>query len=592
MSLIRTRKLMLFMMSFAALVLLTPNLASARPAVQQDNSTDSAVEGNSYTSPAFGYAVTWNRDWSVSDEQNDADYNKLVLDNGTATVYFEGIVDPSDLDTCVQQLVSSLEKTEGVSKVAQMENSDGPIGGSEAGSSWAVYTLTYTNGTGDSIDFAEYIDCRPIVEGQSLLVITMLVPAADLQSQIDPLSELLSGLSMDGSSGPSDNGDNTGDTGTSTTAPSDKELENFVQISARDIDEFWTREFPLIANGKAYKAPADVVAFSDSVDTDCGAVKVGEVGPFYCPGDSTVYYDLAFGQYQVETFGSTSVIAVAMAHEIGHHIQNLMQWKECEATPCLDPTQMTSQEFELQADCFAGAWVADAETRGRLGSFDVETNIAQFALFLGDEGVGNTADAGAHGKGARRVYEFLNGYYNGVLECLTLSAASDPTRNGGATNNGAEPTEEATEEATAEATEETGSATSAQIGDDFDISFKDSAVTMNVTSTETTDSLGAGIDAKGTYLIVYFSLSRDAATAGPFPYSNFVVTDSDGNEYEFDADATDALLKTSDTLPDGIEQEIESGTTYNLAIVFDVDVNASGFTFSDTLGNVEVELDI
>ena len=92
----------------------------------------------------------------------------------------------------------------------------------------------------------------------------MLVPAEDLDSQIDPLSELLQGLSMDGSTGPSDGGDtgdtgdNTGDSG-STETPSEDELANFVQVSAGDIDDFWTREFPLISNGEAYTPPADVM---------------------------------------------------------------------------------------------------------------------------------------------------------------------------------------------------------------------------------------------------------------------------------------------------------------------------------------------
>lgn len=583
MLLARTRKLMLFVMSFAALMLVMPNFAAAQPFALQEEESVSAVEGNSYTSPSFGYAITWNRDWSVSDEENTADYNKLVLENGVATVYLEGVADSSDVDTCVQTLVANLKETEGVSRVRQLKENGEPVGGTAPGQAWAVYTLTYTGSDGSKVDFAEYIDCRSIVEGESLLVITMLTPVDDLESQIEPLNTLLEGLSLDGSTG-TDNGDN-GDSDDNGDVVATGDLVDFIMLSAADIDDFWEREFPLLSGGKAYEPPASVIPFDQAIDTDCGTANVGEIGPFYCPPDQTIYYDLAYGESQVETFGSTSVVAVAMAHEVGHHIQNLMEWEECTATPCLDPTQMTSQEIELQADCFAGAWVADAETRERMGSFDVETNIAQFAFYLGDESGGGTADPGVHGEGARRVYLFLTGYYNGVLECLKVSSATDPARAGG----DSEPADETAANPTKEPTSEPDSAL-IQIGDTFEVQFKAATVTMNVTSTETATSLGGDFDAKGAYLVIYFSVASDAPA--PFPYDDFIVTDSDGIEYDVDADATDALLKTSDSLPDGIAQELDPGTTYNLAIIFDVAADASGFVFGTTDGETRVELDI
>lgn len=582
---------------------------SGAAAFQSDDSegAESGVEGNSYTSPAFGYSITWDRDWEVTDEQNDAEYNKIVLANAAQSVYFEGVVDSSDLDSCVEQIIQNVTDEDGVSDVEQREDSDGPIGGSEDGRSWAVYNLTFTGSNGDPINFVEYVDCRPIVEGESLLVISSIIPEEQYDDEIVALESLLEGLSLDGSTSPSDGNDTGDDSG---DVPAGGDLGEFVIKSGEDIDTFWRAEFPVISDGDEYTPPTDVIPFDDAVDTDCGTANVGEIGPFYCPVDSTVYYDLAFAELQVNEFKSNSVIAVAMAHEVGHHIQNLMGWAECEATPCLDPTQMTSQEFELQADCFAGAWVADAETRGRLGSFDVETNITQFALLLGDEGIGNTADPGAHGKAASRVYWFLSGYFFGVDECLTVSAATDPARNGqGGTSEPdrtptaeateeptddptEEPTDEPTEEPTDEPTEESNgnSGGTIAVGDEFDIDIRSSSYKMTVTGSETATDFGGDAKAQGQFLIVYFSIDRTAGNAGPFRYSAFTVKDADGNEYEVDEAATDELLKTADTLPDGVDQDIEEGTTYNLAFVFDVDAEATGFVLADANGDVEVEL--
>jgi len=363
------RGLALMFAAVAALIAPALNSAFASPLVQNDttgNST-SAVEGNSYTSPSFGYTISWGHEWSVTDEQNDADYNKLVVNNGDTSVYFEGVKDSGTLDDCVSTLVDNLSSTKGASKVAQLEDANGPIGGSEDSRSWTVYGFTFTDTDGTKGDYAEYIDCRPISSGESILVISAIFSQDDLDAQMSAIADLLTGLSLTGdTNGPGSDATETPvpENGSMTNA----ELSDWVDVSASDVDDFWTREFPLISGGKKFSPLPKVESFDSSTSTGCGDVSVGDVGPFYCPADMTVYYDLEFGQVQIDNFGSPSVIAVTMAHEIGHHIENLMGWDECTKTPCLDPHQMTSQEFELLADCFAGAWMADAETRGRMGS--------------------------------------------------------------------------------------------------------------------------------------------------------------------------------------------------------------------------------
>ena len=591
----RFRFTSLLILVMFALSLFSAGGVRARPlALQSDDKSKTAVDGNSYTSPTFGYSVAWDSNWTVTNEVDDSDYNQLSLTNDISTVYFEGIVNDSDLKSCIDAMVGVLEGIDGVSNVQPLENDEGPIAGSESDQEWAIFTLSLESDS-DTFELAYYIDCRPIVEGESLLVISMETALDDLESQADALDELLAGVAIDGSTGSSgDDGNNVPDDNGSGSDTAD-----FIAISGDDIDAFWQREFPKISGGKAYVAPAEVISFDQTVETDCGTASPMEIGPFYCPPSQKIYYDLEFAAFQLDIYKTQSVIAVTMAHEWGHHIQNLMDWAECNQTPCLNPSEMTSQEFELQADCFAGAWIADAEGRGRLGGTDVETNITQFAQLLGDEGIGNTADPGAHGKGARRVYQMLTGYYEGVTTCLEISAATDPARNGGAnansnssSNGTAEPTPEVTAEATEEATAEAGNTDLIAIGDEFTIELPNASLAMTVTDVDTAGDLGGGREADGQFVVVYFSLDREAEAAGPFPYDSFILVDNDGNEYDADVRNTDAYLKTSSDFPDGTDQEIESGTTYNLAIVFDVPTDTSGFIFGTADGDFQVDLEI
>ena len=193
----------------------------------------------------------------------------------------------------------------------------------------------------------------------------------------------------------------------------------------------------------------------------------------------------------------------------------------------------------------------------------------------------------------------MTGYYEGVTACLKISAATDPARNGGANANStssgngtAEPTPEVTVEATEEATAEAGNTDLIAVGDEFTIDLPNASLAITVTDAEIASDLGGNREADGQFVVVYFSLDREAEAAGPFPYDSFILIDNDGNEYDADVRNSDAYLKTSSDFPDGTDQEIESGTTYNLAIVFDVPTDTSGFIFSTADGDFQVDLEI
>ena len=127
--------------------------------------------------------------------------------------------------------------------------------------------------------------------------------------------------------------------------------------TAQSLDAVWKTQLSTQNTGVTYELP-DFQIFSDSVSTACGSA-TSAVGPFYCPGDSTVYLDLGFFNDMVSQYGaSDSVLAqeYVVAHEWGHHIQNL------QGVFRVHDTRETGAHgagvrSELQADCYAGVWM-------------------------------------------------------------------------------------------------------------------------------------------------------------------------------------------------------------------------------------------
>ena len=142
-----------------------------------------------------------------------------------------------------------------------------------------------------------------------------------------------------------------------TGADANERVECRMVATAQSLDEVWKTQLADQGTGVAYKLP-DFQIFSDSVSTACGSA-TSAVGPFYCPGDSTVYLDLGFFNDMVTQYGaSDSVLAqeYVVAHEWGHHIQNLQGVFRTYNTRETG-SQGAGVRSELQADCYAGVWM-------------------------------------------------------------------------------------------------------------------------------------------------------------------------------------------------------------------------------------------
>ena len=131
----------------------------------------------------------------------------------------------------------------------------------------------------------------------------------------------------------------------------------------KDTETFWTNYFQ--QHGKSY-TPTTLVLYAGQTDSGCGTAD-SSAGPFYCPDDKKVYLDLSFYQQLRQQFGAPGDFAQAyvIAHEVGHHVQDLLgilpKFNQARQSMTQDQANAYSVQIELQADCFAGMW-AKGET--------------------------------------------------------------------------------------------------------------------------------------------------------------------------------------------------------------------------------------
>jgi predicted metalloprotease len=204
-------------------------------------------------------------------------------------------------------------------------------------------------------------------------------------------------------------------------------------IKVYDVaDDVWSEEFA--RRGLPYQAPR-LAFFTAAAATGCGRAS-SAVGPFYCPADQEIYFDLNFLDRLQQQFGAPGEFAQAYiaAHEFGHHLQTLLgiEQRVREAqTSNPDAAGRYSVALELQADCFAGIWAKLADERAEGGIALTQDNIAEAvnaAEAVGDDRIQQQVqgrvdpETWTHGSAAQRHQWFVTGYRSGDLDaCDTFT---------------------------------------------------------------------------------------------------------------------------------------------------------------------------
>ena len=192
----------------------------------------------------------------------------------------------------------------------------------------------------------------------------------------------------------------------------------FVSVVLAETESTWGRIFA--QSGYRYRPPT-LVLFTDAVDSACGFGS-SAVGPFYCPADEKLYIDLGFFDELRQRFGAPGDFAQAyvVAHEVGHHVQNLLGIQERAGA------NAQSVRLELQADCLAGIWGHFANRSDLLEPGDIEEGL-RAAAAIGDDRIQRMSrvrvspESWTHGSSAQRVAAFQQGLEAGSISTCGIS---------------------------------------------------------------------------------------------------------------------------------------------------------------------------
>ena len=219
---------------------------------------------------------------------------------------------------------------------------------------------------------------------------------------------------------------------TAPRPPAEDKTARFVSRVLASTEDSWTAIFQ--AAGQRY-APPRLVLFTDAVPTACGTGEAA-MGPFYCPGDRKVYIDLSFFKELETRFEAPGEFAEAyvIAHEVGHHVQNLLgiseRVQQARQRAGEAEANALSVRLELQADCLAGVWGYHAENLQQvLEPGDLEAALTAAAA-IGDDRLQHEAqgrvvpESFTHGSSAQRVRWFRQGFEHGDMKrCDTFKTA-------------------------------------------------------------------------------------------------------------------------------------------------------------------------
>lgn len=210
----------------------------------------------------------------------------------------------------------------------------------------------------------------------------------------------------------------------------DDKRAGFVKVVLADTEDVWEKIFSDM--GRQYQQPT-LVLFRGTTQSGCGGAS-SQTGPFYCPADGDIYIDLSFAEELNTRFGASGdfPIAYVIAHEVGHHVQNLLGLSErmqrMRGQVSETEYNQYSVKMELQADFYAGLWAHyDQKMKNVIEQKDIEEALTAAAA-IGDDRITQgrvSPDAFTHGTSAQRMYWFKKGFTTGDIKQGNTFEASE-----------------------------------------------------------------------------------------------------------------------------------------------------------------------
>jgi predicted metalloprotease len=209
----------------------------------------------------------------------------------------------------------------------------------------------------------------------------------------------------------------------------EKPLVDFISFVLDDTQKTWAEILPQQSNRQYHKAK--LVLFRNYTQSGCGNAE-SATGPFYCPSDQKVYIDLGFYDELKQRFGAPGQFAQAyvLAHEVGHHVQNILGIERQAEQGSRQGANSSSVKLELQADCFAGVWAHSTQQRGMLEQGDIQSALGAAAA-VGDDRLQKMStghispDSFTHGTSQERQKWFTAGFNSGNISSCNTFGTND-----------------------------------------------------------------------------------------------------------------------------------------------------------------------
>ena len=382
---------------FLALSLVLVLLVCRFPAVAAQSDTDSSIDGNTYTSPSFGYAVTWDGTiWTPSAEYSQFGYDLLNLESAGPTLSIEGMYGyKGSPGTCLTSERATVAAGLGLSDLAPVTGTNGnPLETIADGGAQGIYIIPVSS-TDETPASLLFLDCQVGVRYLSVILTTAYLDPANMQDEGAAVLKVVQGITF--------------------SPPVDMNaFDAQIQADLADLDAYWSEIYPAYADNYVFP---ELDTYSQGEVYHCKIDYTTDTDAFYCPENGTLLYDadsIALYELKYGVFAADMLIG----HEFGHHIQALLYLSNCIDIEC--PARET-QTIELQANCFAGAWMQDAVARGYFDSSMEPRLLDSVQAAQGDTSADDLAVGGSgdHGTPEERVAWFMTGYEGGPDACLS-----------------------------------------------------------------------------------------------------------------------------------------------------------------------------
>jgi endonuclease YncB( thermonuclease family) len=183
----------------APAILLTIALAASSLLVRTPSPSAAQEAGNHYVSGTYGFRVTWDdRIWFVIDQGIEDEWDQIVLSDGITYVFisagfgYDGLAEP-----CVDDAAEAMARTPGIDGLTPLVGDDGePVRGEERDRAFGTYSYTYTYAGGETVEFIRYVECRPLIQGESVVAIDVVAPAQQYDNEFPLAQELLANLTL------------------------------------------------------------------------------------------------------------------------------------------------------------------------------------------------------------------------------------------------------------------------------------------------------------------------------------------------------------------------------------------------------------